>query len=277
MGMPDLDAGLEGLQFAWKHRRSLRRVSTELLRMARSGRSRVAVFGAAGTGKTTIAKLLTRSLTDEDLLAGYRDSFEIDTFGLPGTIFGHMLIAPGQDTRAFAREDLLELVKRGEILGVVNVVSYGYHAFARQGSYRDDPAFGAGQSARAFTRAYVEQCRAREIELLRQLLQAINQSGTKTWMLTFVNKQDLWWASDRAVRNHYENGAYAAAVRQTRAATDGQALRHDFAYGAVTWANFRDGRGELLAPTAAGYDFALRAEGFARLGRGLAELLGAKP
>lgn len=186
MALLDAEAGLKGMEFAWKHRRTLTRVSRELVRMARSGRTRVLIFGSAGAGKSTIARLLTGTLSADALMLGYQDSYTADELKLPGTEFGRLLVAPGQQSREPAAAELRDMLPRGEVVGIVNVTAYGYHAFLPNVSFREDGAYTEGLDRDAFMAAYLVRRREDELRRLEALVPYLSRVPSPVWFMTFV-------------------------------------------------------------------------------------------
>jgi energy-coupling factor transporter ATP-binding protein EcfA2 len=271
---PLAKAGLEATaEFAWKHRRSLTSVASELFRMVSAGRLRVLVFGAAGSGKSTIGKLLAGTLTDDELLKNYQDSFATERFSVAGTVFGRLLVAPGQQSRAHASDELRLMLRSGQIDGVINVTAYGYHSFPGRGAWTEDRAYEAGMTPAEFLRAYLPLRRQLEIGQLAQLADDLRLSPKKVWLLTVVSKADLWCDREQEVRDYYSSGSYSAVIGHIQHDKGARQFPHEMVTAALTWQNFRDGRHTLLAETVAGYDFARRQADLARFSLGLGQLL----
>lgn len=83
-------------------------------------------------------------------------------------------------------------------------------------------------------------------------------------MLTVVTKQDLWWEQRDEVRKHYE-GPYAEAVDGLRQRVGAQNFTHKLWSVSLITKNLRDGEGQLLVPTARGYDAPLQLTNAQRL------------
>jgi hypothetical protein len=272
---PLAKAGLEATaEFAWKHRQTLRSVAGELFQMVRSGRQRVLVFGAGGTGKSTIGKLLSATLSDDELLGAYQDSFAVESFTMPGSTFGRLLVAPGQQSRSHAWDELRAMLRAGQVSGVINLVAFGYHSFPAGGAWQEDRAYIAGMNTRDFMDAYLPRRQQTEIDQLGQLAEDLRLSPNKVWLLTFVCNADLWCDRGPAVRTPYETGAYRGLIARIQQDKGERQFPHELVTGALTWQNFRDGRHTLLAETVAGYDFARRQADLARFSIGLGQLLG---
>lgn len=272
---PLVKTGLEATaEFAWKHRQTLGKVAGELFRMVAAGRVRVLVFGAGGAGKSTVGKLLAGTLTDEEMLKGYQDSFATERLPLPGHTFGRLLVAPGQTSRAHTWDELRAMLRVGQIAGVINVTSYGYHSFQAGGAWQEDRAYRPGMTVADFMAAYLPARRQVEIDQLGQLAEDLRLSPNKVWLLTLISKADLWSDREQEVRTHYASGDYQTVIAQVQQDKGERQFPHELLTGALTWQNFRDGRHVLLSETVAGYDFARRQADMARFSLGPGQLLG---
>jgi hypothetical protein len=237
---------------------------------------RVAVFGAGGVGKSTVGKFLAGTLTDEELLKGYLDSFATEKLPISERSFGHVLVASGQRRRQSVREELLELVRDGKIGGVINVVAYGYHSFPGDAEgFRNDAAFRDGMDPPAFMDAYLAARRRDELEQLSEAADALSKAPKPLWLLTLVAKQDLWWDRREEVETHYSGGEYKSLIDRIVGGRGKRGFRHELVSAALTWENLSYGSGETLAKTAAGYDHAARSANLARFGRAVRQMLDA--
>jgi len=263
--------------FAWKHRRTLISVGGELIQMVKSGRSRVLVFGMGGTGKSTLGKFLAGELNDEELLKPYQDSFAVEPYGLPGTQFGRLLVAPGQTPREHSWDELRAMLLNGAISGVINVVSYGYHGFQERRAWHTDPVFQAGMTVEDFMVAWLAHRRSQEVAQIEKLADDLSRAPNKLWILTFVAKQDLWWDRRAEVRAFYGTGSYNDVVTRIQGVKGAHHCPHELVEGALTWRNLEDGVGAVLAKTVAGYDYPERQAALARFSLGLKQLLGGAP
>jgi hypothetical protein len=249
----------------WKHRSKLRQAMREVGRLVRTGRLTILVFGAGGAGKSTVGKYITGRLTEDELEKGYRSSVAIERFGIPSTVGGRVMVAPGQRARAeYAQQDMLALLTAGKVDGVINVVAYGHHAWDGLGGYRDHPLWQTGMRREVFVQTYLAARQQDEIAHATRLAERLRNAPRIPWLLTLVVKQDLWWAKRQAVRDHYETGSYHDAIRSAFPSTD-PIVRHEIAQAALTWENLTDNNGVTLVPVASGYDRSERLEGIDRL------------
>ena len=210
------------------------------------------VFGAGGVGKSTAAQVLAGQ-SPYDAYKPYTASWWAESVPLKGDIPGSIKVVPGQ----LARMDrhwpaLFKTVVNGKALGLINVVAYGYHSLELP-SFPEHHLWKEGQSIEEFADRYMEARRETEISLLDELLAGISAVTTPVWMITLVNKQDLWWDRRNVVRQHYENGLYSERLDRFRARLGSQAFQHEFLPVSLAIANLTTGSGEILASSVAGY------------------------
>ena len=174
---------------------------------------------------------------------------------LTGDIPGQLLVGPGQEHRADRHwPSLYQAVTGGRSLGVLNVVSYGYHAFSPP-SYRSlEKIYRDGMTVEAFMAAYGADRRDHEVAMLRKVVDGLSAARGDFWMITVVNKQDLWWDRRDEVRRHYETGPYADLIESIRRGVGERSFQHEFVPVSLTLGNMTTANGEVLASTVSGYD-----------------------
>src|SRR5438105_3969285 len=84
---------------AYERRRDILRYLRKLKYRLRRGHLKIGIFGAGGTGKTTLANLLSGKLDLGSRIGPYEESYEVDRISLPGNLVCTMLVAPGQEHR----------------------------------------------------------------------------------------------------------------------------------------------------------------------------------
>ncbi len=102
---------------------------------------------------------------------------------------------------------------RGDYVGVINVVSYGYHEY--------EDAARAGQPIvrpdRTVEKAYLERHQQTEIEVLHEWIPLLGYPDTIKWLMTVVTKADLWWDMRDTVTAYYLSGPYYEALGPAQA------------------------------------------------------------
>lgn len=164
---------------------------------------RILVLGASGTGKTNLISSLSNPLPPPiDRLD--RTEFSND---VPLRINKKLFVfvdTPGQIEHETKRRAAINRALKGDIEGVLNVVSYGYHE---------------GKSSRAVALSgnrakpsYLEANRGVEITLLNEWAPLLAGTAVR-WIITAVSKADLWWPTQDSVLEHYRSGFYSDGLR----------------------------------------------------------------
>src|SRR3546814_13014133 len=79
-----------------------------------------------------------------------------------------------------------------------------------------------------FLFAYSNNRRETEIEFLNKLLHGLIAASNKFWMITLVNKQDLWWDRRDEVHRHYNNGQYRDIIEEFTNKKGSINFQHEF-------------------------------------------------
>jgi hypothetical protein len=233
---------------------------------------KIAIFGAGGTGKTTLGKILSGQYK----LAGlYDESISIEQYKLDSNVFGSVIVVPGQERREDTWDDLLRVIAGGKVRLVIHLVSWGYHSFgtAWTGSYKQHGLYQNGMTVDEFVEKYLEKCRERDIEVLRKIEPYLSIADQKkTVMITLVTKQDLWWNHRHELSNHYRNGEYETLVQSIRNKRGSNKFIHEYLSASLVLENFVSGAKELLVPTTEGYDQRIKSANFVNLLRTIEKL-----
>lgn len=173
---------------------------------------------------------------------------------------GVVLVAPGQKRREDTWNDMLRSLGSGKIKLIIHIVSWGYHSFAEE-SYTRHPLYQNGMTGEQFVERYAEDCRDRELEILRRLEPhlSVNNKG-KTVMITLATKQDLWWDNRQEMKEHYMDGEYNRLIEDlgNKLGTRTGNFTHEYCSAALVRENLVSGQKELLKPVTQGYDDQLR-------------------
>ena len=221
------------------------------------GEIKIAIVGAGGTGKSTLARILVSEnplLVDESYDPNWTLTEEI----LPGDVPVQLLVAPGQE-RYIATEwqQIFDRLAGARRLGVVNVVSYGYHSVESESLSMLAETNQSSLNAERLC-DYVEERRGIEIKRLASLREGLKSVKKATWMLTVVTKQDLWWMDRVQVKQHYSGGEgeYAGIISgiQNDFAARSISFSHHYVAASLSHQNLNDDSGSIAAPVCAGYD-----------------------
>jgi ethanolamine utilization protein EutP (predicted NTPase) len=229
-----------------------------VFKQLQSGKLKIAIFGAGGTGKTTLGNILAGKASANNVLSQYQESISIDRVKLEGNTPGQVLIVPGQEPRQDKWDEVLSAVIDGQVSLIINVVSYGYHSF-EDIDYQSHPLYQVGMSERIFATTYAENRRIREIEALQAMESHLKIAKSKrVLMLTLVTKQDLWWQSRELVKDHYQNGGYNQIINSIQLKKGSDGFQHEYVSTCLAIENFISGSNELLWPNTEGYDERLK-------------------
>jgi hypothetical protein len=231
----------------------------KFFRLIRAGKLRIVVFGAGGTGKSTLGKLLSGDSDPLSLLSTYQESIGVEALPLSANRFGHVIIAPGQERRQENTwPDLLREVSTGTCQMIIHVVAYGYHSF-EEFKYSEHRLFREGMTSDDFIAEYARIQRDRELNVLKELIPHLSiRNSNNTIFITLVTKQDLWWNSRLSVKNFYTTGSYEEQIQLLRNRIGAANLRHECLSVSLVMENFLSGSGEFLAPVTQGYDERLK-------------------
>src|SRR5205085_734665 len=143
---------------------------------------------------------------------------------------------------------LYQNLAAGKSGGVINIVSYGYHSFTPD-SYKETKYYEDPMTPAQFMTAYLNNRRARELQIMKDLTPRLIDAQKNIWMITLVTKQDLWWDRRRQVQQHYTQGEYNSYIKQITLKRGANNFTHEYLSASLLISNFRTGGGELLAST----------------------------
>ena len=216
---------------------------------------RIPVFGAGGSGKSTFSKAIV-SNDPYNVAEPYQESLGIEIKKLDGPVPGDIVVAPGQTRRIKSQwSELYELLREQKAPGFCNVVSYGYHNFEFFKS--DDLDLGEDATPTDILDAFLENRREKEINALKELLDSLKDFKGFTWMITIINKQDIWWSQRDLVKEYYVDGEYAEIILEFEKRVGEGNFNHTFIPCSLTIENFKLPDGLVNVNTASGYDIPL--------------------
>jgi hypothetical protein len=267
--MDEAGAGWQVFTWVWDRKDEIGKKLADVYAWFKGGDTRkpkpgILILGSGGAGKTTLGKLLAGEfdfLVDEP--GAYNESIGIESYTLKDAPNVEIVVPPGQQHRRDATwSDLHADLAAGKFRGVMLLNSYGYQTLG-QISYKDHALYKGNKDE--FMKAYLEDRRADELSIFRQLVPHIKASRQRLWLLTLVTKQDLWWPKRSEVEQHYRQGEYGAAVATLLSGQDQRRLTHEMLFASLVICNFATGRDERLKSNAGGYDHRLQVESLRRL------------
>jgi hypothetical protein len=270
-------ASWEAAKWTWENRESILSQLGKIFKWFRGSKKApgILVMGAGGTGKTTLAQLLSGN--QPGLLGvprDYEESIAIERLMLKDDKNVEIVIPPGQQHRRDATwADLESELVDGKYRGLILVSAYGYHSLGNI-SYKRHRLYRGNK--KQFMQRYLRDRRNEEIAILQRLTPHIRRCPTRLWTLSLVTKEDLWWQRRLAAEGHYRgqrNGTYGGFLRELLHRPSPTTFRHEHVSCSLAINNFVTGRRELLKTTTEGYDQQMQRESLRRLVEAVAALM----
>ena len=187
--------------------------------LRRKAATDVLVVGASGAGKSSFLSSLKGEVSI--IRRDFRTDKVRSVEGKLKSSHFQFWDTPGEVEHHPKREIAYKELGRRKKLGIINVVSYGYH----EGTAKKEMAVEVNSPREM----YLEARRNVEIAQLEEWIDRfVGPGGSASWVLTVVTKADLWWsdADDQPVIDYYRHGAYQAALRNRLATTPHTVLAH---------------------------------------------------
>lgn len=228
-----------------------------LYKRLREGKVRIGIFGAGGTGKTTLAYSLAGKL--DELSLEYTETPTAEEVNIGKNVIGNYWIAPGQEERIQTEwPQMFREITNGKITGIINVVSYGYHATDPRIPWTGlNKYYTTGQSKADFLKKFQEERLKIELKFLEELVPRIKDSKKKIWMITLVTKQDLWWQDRLIVQDYYTKGIYNEKIQEIQGQKGKEHFKHDYLSASVVINSLRIGS-DIFVENSQGYDVPLQ-------------------
>lgn len=243
----------------WKQASWLKRKLRWVVNRIIKGELKIVIFGAGGTGKSTLKDFLLHDQKSSSKYASeYKESTapERDRIDIKGDQPCWIIALPGQGRRVKAHwPEFLREISTGKIWLIINVVAYGYHSFGSI-SYKDTEIYKqhSNISVTEFVELWRKDRLIEELNLMKELVPHINCANGVARMITLVTKQDLWWKQRQDVANYYMNGDYDRFIENIKTQRGQQHFIHEYLSASLAANNFRSGTHEDLAYTTAGYE-----------------------
>lgn len=162
---------------------------------------RLLVLGESGTGKTQFLNAILNNcpttvsrtrLTQKKILK-FENGKKIEFIDVPGHL-----------TLYQVRKKEFNKIRKKKISGIINVVNYGYN---ESETAQDINIFKVGTNE--VKDEYLNENRKREIKQLAEWKNEILPECGIKFIITIINKADIWYSQREEVNNYYEIGAYA--------------------------------------------------------------------
>lgn len=228
-----------------------------LLKRIRDGEVKIGVFGAGGTGKTTLSYFLAGKLNELSLQ--YQETPSDEKVKIGKNVMGVYWVAPGQEARIKTDwPKMFREISSGKVTGIINVVSYGYHTTDSRIPWTEmDKYYQSDFSKEQFLTAFQKARLDMELRFMDELVPRIKDSKNKIWMITLITKQDLWWPDRVAVQNYYTKGDYNLKIEDIQKQKGLENFRHDFLSTSLVINSLRIGP-DIFVENSQGYDVPLQ-------------------
>lgn len=121
---------------------------------------------------------------------------------------------PGHTTLQGARQKYIDEITKNKIKGIINVVNYGYN----DAEQNNADVFKTGENE--VKPAYLIDNRKSELSQLKEWLNRIHGESKPDWIITIVNKADIWYNQKDEVMDYYENGDYGDEFKEIKRVTN---------------------------------------------------------
>ncbi len=224
---------------AWELRDRLKAATLKMRRRLNDGKLGIAIFGAGGTGKSTLGHLLDESFDPTAPPKEYIASVNTEKFWLKSNDAQSVFVAPGQENRSEHWDKLLSQITINKRILIINLVAAGYHST---------------ESEISDINTHLLKCVQDEQQLLENLIGVIRVAQHPIKMITVVSKQDLWLEHQSEIEKFYESGKYAETMRELQVIKGTQNFQHEYVYTALTIQSLRDKTDKIIIANTAGYD-----------------------
>lgn len=165
---------------------------------------RVLVVGESGTGKSqfllTICK--KKEFVSDSTMISYPCQLE-----LPNGRMVEFIDTPGQQSLKPERKRSIKDIIRKKYSGIINLVCYGYQVTEET----DASLVFQGD---VIKESYLKENREKELKQLEEWLPEIDKDSNVKWVLTIINKADVWWEKRDEVIYYYKNTKYGEKLKE---------------------------------------------------------------
>lgn len=175
----------------------------------------IAVYGDSGVGKTQFMRTLTGKNRYLIVNTRTRSIHEHKTSLRTGRKI-KLIDLPGHASLKSARDTVLNDITRGKITCVINLVNYGYQDSEQ---LRNEPSLAFKTGTSEVKPEYLNENRKREIQRTKEIVERIGHDVKLKWMITVINKADIWNKNREEVEDYYKNGEYYNVIESLQKAT----------------------------------------------------------
>lgn len=166
-------------------------------------KQKILVLGCSGVGKTHFINSLFNP--EANLVYTKQTEFSQEYPLIIDKTPITLIDTAGQKERAETRKRLLE-TERDNIVGIINIVSYGYHEVA---VHEAQPTFEGEKVHTDFLNSNL----IKELAYLKEWVNFAQYTNVK-WVITLVNKMDIWKPDSKDIQTYYTspNRAYKQQI-----------------------------------------------------------------
>ena len=171
---------------------------------------KVLVYGASGVGKTQFVQtIIGKNVYDIPMRTYNTTHYE---FSLSSGRKILLIDTPGQGRSgtAIPRIDELETMANGKIDGIINLVNFGYQDSEE---VKKNRMLAFENDKDAIKSSYIEENQKLEIKYSKEIFDRLNRNVRPKWIMTVVNKADIWDSERENVIRYYNEGNYANTFR----------------------------------------------------------------
>lgn len=172
---------------------------------------KVAVYGDSGTGKTQFLMTITGN---NNYTAERTRSLKSFILILKNGRKIEFIDTPGHQSAKTIRDTLKRKFIKNKITGIINIVNYGYQD---GDELNPDDVFNV--DTKTVKDSYLSENREREIIRTKEFIETITPGIKLRWIITIVNKADIWFDCKREVMSYYEDGDYSNVISSLRHTT----------------------------------------------------------
>lgn len=177
-------------------------------------RIEIAVYGDSGVGKTQFLRTLTGKNSYLNIEERTRNVVHHKMTLRTGRKI-LLIDIPGHASNKDSRNVVLNKITRGKIDGLLNIVNYGYQDSEL---LQQDPSavFKVGSSE--VKPEFLKENRKREIQRTEEFVERIGPDVKLKWIITVINKADIWHKNKEEVEEYYKTGNYYTAIQSLKKA-----------------------------------------------------------
>jgi len=169
--------------------------------------TRVLLFGVSGSGKTQfLNSFLGIPMLEDNRTYVPQNKFYI----FPNGRKIQFVDLPGHVTLTSTRQKYVDEITNNKIEGIINVVNYGYN----DAEVNEADVFKTGENE--IKNTYLRDNRKNELAQLNEWLNRIHVESKPKWLITIVNKADIWYDKKDEVVAYYEKGEYDNAFIEVK-------------------------------------------------------------